>query len=261
MKHLKDARKLLTEGDAQGALDIIENILAFSSKNPEALTMKADILDRWGRFDDSLAILHFLTKVNSSNEVMEKLQTRIEEDRESMIYSRLTSEGRWYFPFSPMQVFVSLFGLMGCLIFLITSPAYFKEAHGGVLVGILFFCLVFVPWVVLMFMNLRGVKKILVGLNGISVFYSLKKQFYAWDQVGCVVVEYDPNIHSNYLKMIFYSRSTREPLFNLDISDSTGVVKARRHFVRLVLSYVDIVSYVSRGRATEQAETTSQKAA
>lgn len=252
MKHLKDARQLLKEGDAQGALDIIENVLCFSPKNPDALLLKAFILDSWGRFDDSLALLHYITTISNDDEIIEELDKRMEEDRESLIYSKLTPEGRWYFPFSPIQVFISLFGLMGCILFLIASPGYYNEPHGGLLVALLFIVFVFLPWSALIILNFRGIKKILVGMNGIQVFYGAKKIAYPWEQLGCAVIEYDRNLNAEYLRLILYSRSTREPLLNLDISRKHGVIKARRHFVRLILSYLDIVSYVSRGKATEQ---------
>jgi hypothetical protein len=257
MKHIKDAKKLLEQGDAQGALDIIENILSLSPKNPQALLLKSNILDSWGRFDDSLAILHQITKVTSDEEITNELEMRMEEDRESLIYSKLTPEGRWYFPFSPIQILISLYGLIGCILFLVTSPSYLKEPHGHILVAILFFSLVFLPWVVLLMLNLNGVKKILVGINGIQVFYGLKKISFSWEQFSCAVIEYDKNLQTDYLKLILYSKETREPLINLDISKKHGVIRARRHLVRLILSYVDVVSYVSRGKATEQPEDTN----
>ena len=46
-------------------------------------------------------------------------------------------------------------------------------------------------------------------------------------------------------------KPTCEPLFNFDISKSKSVIRARRHFVRLILSYIDTVSYVPRGKATD----------
>lgn len=252
MKHLKDAQQLIKQGDAQGALDIIENILAFSPKNPQALLLKASILESWGRFDDSLVLLQNITKVTTDEELVGELDRRLEEERESLIYSKLTPEGRWYFPFAPMQIFISLFGLIGCILFLLFSPSYYNEANGGALVIILFLALVFVPWSVLIFLNLRGVKKILVGLNGIQIFYGFKNKLYNWDEIGSAVIEYDRNINSDYLQLVLYSRATRETLLNFDISKKNAVIRARRHFVRLILSYVDIVSYVSRGKAIQQ---------
>ncbi len=252
MKHLKEAKQLLEQGDSQGALDIIDNILGLSPKNSQALLLKASIFDSWGRFDDALALLHYLTKISSDDDVLDELDKRLEEDRESLIYSKLTQEGRWYFPFSPIQIFISLFGLVGCILFLISSPGYYKETHGGLLVAFSFCFFVLIPWSALIILNLKGIKKILVGLKGIHVFYGLKKIEYSWEEMGSAVIEYDRNLNSEYLRLIIYSRSTREPLLNFDISKKRGVIRARRHFVRLILSYVDIVSYVSRGKATEQ---------
>lgn len=254
MKHLKDAKKLLEIGDSLGAMEIVENLLSFSPKNTEALKIKSFILDSWGRFDESLAILHLIGKLSSSEEdPYEELDKRIEEDRESLIYSRLTPEGRWYFQFSPLQMFISLVGLVGCFLFLFTSPSFFEGSVNSLSLRLLisFLLLVMLPWTLLLILNLQGIKKILVGLTGIQVFYGMKKIELSWEQLGSVVIEYDTNLNSDYLRMIFYSKSTREALLNFDISKNKSVVRARRHFVRLVLSYIDTVSYVPRGKATD----------
>ncbi len=251
MKHLKDARNLLEQGDSGGAMEIIENLLGLSPRNMEALRMKSFILDSWGRFDESLAILHSLGKLATEDEPFEDLDRRMEEERESLIYSRLTPEGRWYFQFSPLQMLVSLFGLMGCFLFLITSPTYFDSPGSSLGLALSFVTLVLLPWIVLLTLNFKGVKKILVGLAGIHVFYGVKKISYTWEQMGSVVIEYDTNLNTDYLRMIVYSKSTREALLNFDISRGSSVIRARRHFVRLVLSYIDTVSYVPRGKATD----------
>ncbi|RDB35507.1 MAG: hypothetical protein DCC88_09730 [Spirobacillus cienkowskii] len=257
MKHLKEARILLEQGDSAGAMEIIENLLSLSPKNTEALKMKSFILDSWGRFDESLSLLHQLGKLSSPSEEEPffELDKRIEEDRESLIYSRLTPEGRWYFQFSPLQMFISLVGLMGCVLFLLTSPTYFDETNAtkSISPGLLlsFFSLVVLPWFILIMINIRGIKKILVGLTGIHVFYGLKKVIYTWEEMGSVVIEYDTNLNTDYLHLIIYSKNTREALVNFDISRNSSVIRARRHFVRLILSYIDTVSYVPRGKATE----------
>jgi hypothetical protein len=258
MKHLKDARQFILEGDAQGALEIIENILSFSPKNPEALLLKSNIYDAWGRFDDSLLLLHHLTKISSDERAGEELRTRMEEDRESLIYSKLTPEGRIYFPFSPIQVFISLFGLMGCLLFLLSSPGYSHEANGGGMLLLSFLSLVFFPWMLLIILSLKGIKRIQVGLHGIQVFYGWTSKSFQWSQFSCAVIEYDKDLNEDYLKLILYSSATREPLLCFDISRRYSIVKARRHFVRLILTYLDVVSYVPRGRATEQDNESSE---
>ncbi|WGL60422.1 tetratricopeptide repeat protein [Pigmentibacter sp. JX0631] len=259
MKHLKDAKLLIEEGDSAGAMEVLENLLSLSPRNTEAIRMKAFILDAWGRFDESLSLLHTLGKLSSSEEEpYAELDKRIDEDRESLIYSRLTPEGRWYFQFSPLQMLISLIGLMGCFLFLITSPTFFEHSKSSIPPGLLFsfFTLVVIPWFMLLLINMHGIKKILVGLAGIQVFYGMKKIEYSWEQMGHVVIEYDPNLKEDYLHMIVYSRLTREPLFNFDISKTKSVVRARRHFVRLILSYIDTVSYVPRGKATNKEENT-----
>lgn len=258
MKHLKDAKQLLDNGDTQGAYEIVEHILALSPRNSEALRMKAFILDCWGLFDESFTILRQLSKLYGNDpEVVNDLERRLEEDRESIVYSKLTPQGRWYFPFSPMQIFACLFGLTGGVLFLVSSPAYMNQPNGRLFLTISFVFLVLLPWIFLIVLNFYGLKKILVGFRGIQVFYGIKKVTYTWEELGHAVIEYDTNLYSNYLQLIIYSRNTREPLLTFDISRRSSVVKARRHFVRLILSYVENVTYVQRGKATEPPVSTS----
>ena len=94
-----------------------------------------------------------------------------------------------------------------------------------------------------------------MGLNGIKVFYGWNSKIFHWNQFSCAVIEYDKDLNEDYLKLILYSSATREPLLSFDISKRYSIVRARRHFVRLVLSYLDVVSYVPRGKATEQTPT------
>lgn len=252
MKHLKDAKQLLDDGNTQGAYEITEHILALSPRNSEALRIKAFILDCWGRFDESFTILRQLSKLYGNDpDVAEDLERRLEEDRESIIYSKLTPQGRWYFPFSAMQIFACLSGLTGGVLFLVSTPAYLNQPDGRLFLSISFVFLVLLPWVFLIVLNFYGLKKVLVGFRGIQVFYGIKKVTYTWEELGHAVIEYDTNLYANYLQLTIYSRATREPLLVFDISKRNSVVKARRHFVRLILSYIENVSYVPRGKPLE----------
>lgn len=252
MKHIKDAQILLNQGQSIQALEVIDHILAFSPNNPEALRIKAQILDAWGHFDESFVLLQKILQISQSDEnVIQDFENRMEEERASLVFSQLTPLGRWYFPFSPMRLFASFFVFLGCIFFLISSPKVLAQPNGTWLLAASFSCLVLFPWFFSLFLGFRGVRRIFVGFDGISVFYGFKSVFYPWQDMGNVVIEYDPNLKSQYLRMIIYSRFTREPVLNVNISPKGSVIKARRHFVRLVLSYLPQVSYVSRGKATE----------
>lgn len=262
MKHLNDAQKLLDAGDSNQALDIIENILSFSPNNPQALRMKASVLDSRGYFDDSLLLLQKAAKLAAGDEeIGQEFVKRVMQDRESLIYSQLTPLGRWYFPFSPLQIFSSLFVFVGCILFLILAPSFLSKPNGSLWLGGSFVCFVLLPWILSLVLSFRGIKRIFVGFDGISVFYGFKSLFHTWDEIGSVVIEYDPDLHSNYLHMILYSRATREPLLNFDISQKSSRIRARRHFVRLMLSHIESVNYVPRGRATEFVDQKNNKAA
>lgn len=249
MKHLKDAHQRLLTGDSAGAFEILEHLLAFAPRNPEALKLKAHILDAWGRFDESLVILQQLAgNALPNSEDAEGLLYRLKEEKESMIYSQLTQEGRWYFPFVPGQMFVSMLGLLGSIFFFVSAPNYLGQPGGSLPLVINFILLILLPSLLLLTINFKGLKKILVGVRGVQMYYGFQKVEYGWNDMGHAVIEYDPNLTKNHLFLIVYSKSTREKLFSLDISEKSSVIKARRHFVRLLLSYFESVSYVATGR-------------
>jgi len=249
MKHLKDAHIYLEQGDAPAALNVLEHILALAPRNTEALRLKAHILDSWGRFDDSFIILEQLSRLKlpaDEEEEQTPFEQRVEEDRKDLAYSELTPEGRVYFSFSKELVFIAMYGLVGCLIFLFACPAYLNEKHGLFFIGILFIVLILVPWVSLIFMNLKRIKKVFVGMQGIKVYKGAKKLAFEWNELSNAVIEYDPNINNQYLHLIVYGKDSKAPVLNFDISEHSADVKARRHFVRLILSYMNVISYLPR---------------
>lgn len=246
MKHLKEAKQLYMLGDSKGALEIIENVLALSPKNTEALAIKSMILDSWGHFEESL---HILQKISNYSQIDDEgattmLDQRLIEDRDALIYSKLTEDGRWYFSFSPLQVFIAVFGLVGCILFLISSPLYFQKDNNFIFLGLSFFILVLFPWLLLFILHFQGVKKVLLGLQGISVYYGFLKQFARWDEIGSAVVEYDPDLNKNYLHLLLYDAKGENVLFDFNISQKKSDIFARRHFVKAILAQIKTVTYV-----------------
>ena len=250
MKHLKDAKKAIELGDSEEALKILEDLLYFSPKNTEALKLKAYLYDCRGRFEDSLQILHQMVKHSSSDddENIQTFEKRMEEDRESLIYSQISAEGRSYFPFSSTQIFLLVLGLLGCVVFLTTSPSYLGHPNGFLFILISFIVFVILPWIFILLSGSRGIKKILISINGIYIYYARKIQSFRWDEMGTVVVEYDTNLKNDYLQLIILSKKTREKLVSFDLSKGHPVIKARRHFLRLIATYADQVLYVPKGK-------------
>jgi len=249
MKHVKDAQKLLDQGDAPEALGILESILSLAPRNSQALRLKARILDAWGMFDESLLLLHTLSQTGSlSNEELAELETRAMEEKESIVYSELSSEGRWYFAFPMAQVWISIYGFMGCAAFLLLSPTLLSGGTENVAtLSAAFTFFVVVPWLALLAVHVTGVKRILVGVTGLRVCHRFSQMTHPWASLGKAVIEYDHDTRSGYLRLHLYTPENKvTPLVSFDISRRKSVVRARRHFVRNVLSYVDVVCYLPR---------------
>lgn len=252
MKHLYDAQQFLKKGESQAAMTVLENLLDLAPRNPEALRLKALILDSWGRFDESLATLHNLSQMSGlTQECASDIERRAFEEKEAVVYSELSSEGRWYFAFPAIQVWISLYGFLGCAFFLLLSPNLLSQGNerfSDLMAAFLFF--VVMPWIGLMIVHFTGIKKILVGINGVKICSRLSEINIRWDQINAAVVEHDPDILKSKLSLILYSKeSPSKILYKFDVSKKGGVVRARRHFVRSILNYVDTVIYIPTSQA------------
>jgi hypothetical protein len=213
------------------------------------LRLKARILDAWGRFDESYQVLLALSQLpNPSEEAVHEIEQRASEEREAILFSELTSEGRWYYSFPGAQLLVSIVGLVGCALFLVTSSQVNFANPNEVIAMALSFCfLVLLPCIFLIVIQLTGIKKILVGLRGISVSTRFSERSYAWEDLKAAVVEYDCDPRVDFLRLkVFGLQDSSEPVLNLDVSRARSVVRARRHFLKNVLTHIDTVCYVAR---------------
>lgn len=249
MKHVNEAQKLFDAGDGSGALQIVENLLDLAPRNPEALRMKAKILDSWGRFEESYQTLLTLSQLpNPSDEIVQEIEQRATEEREAVLFSELTSEGRWYHAFPASQLWVSVIGLVGCGLFLISSSRVnFASPNEVMTMALSFFFLVLLPSVMLVVIQLSGIKRILVGLSGVRVCTRFRENQHSWDDLKAAVIEFDPDPRVDFLVLKLFRKSQdKEPVLVLDVSRSRCVVRARRHFLKNIVTHIDTVCYVSR---------------
>jgi tetratricopeptide (TPR) repeat protein len=196
MKHVKEASQLIEQGDAPTALGILDDILSLAPRNSEALRLKARILDAWGRFEESLEILHVLSQMSSLSEAeLADIETRAIEEKEAIVYSELSAEGRWYFAFPVAQIWISLYGFVGCAAFLLLSPGLLSGGNENFvqLAGAFSFFVV-LPWLALLVVHMTGVKRILVGISGLRVCHRFSETNHSWGSFSKAVVEYDRDI-------------------------------------------------------------------
>ena len=168
-----------------------------------------------------------------------------------MLFSELTSHGRWYYSFPSSQLWVSIVGLMGCAFFLISSSQVnFANPNEVMAMALSFFFLVLLPCVFLAVIQLTGIKRIMVGLRGMTVCTRFSEKLYPWDELKAAVIEFDPDPRVDFLRLkIFAHGDAKDPLLNLDVSRAKSVVKARRHFLKSVITHMDTVCYVMRKEA------------
>ena len=246
MRHLKDAKNYIACGRAHKALEVLDSVLFFSPKNPEALELKSKILDSWGKFDESFFILQSLAKQNSSSEeFVEKFKNRISEDKLSLAYSKITGHGRVYYHVSYNELWMALFSLLGSLSYLHMMPFFLKGLEPFLWMTLGFVAFVLLPCVFLLSFYFFGVKKIFVGIKSLKIHHRFSKKEIKWNDIYCAQVIYDTNLNKHFLKIAFYVKGLKKPLL-IDISDEKSDVKARRHFTRNVLNHVGIISYVNK---------------
>lgn len=249
MKHIRDAKKLVDLGNGPAALEILDNLLELAPRNTEALRLKAQILDHWGHFDISFDLLKRISTLEGPNStILEDYEDRLQEEREAMVFSEITPEGRWYFAFPRTQMWISLYGFLGCAAFLLMSSNWSSRSSESLpQLLVAFFMLVLVPWVALIVIHLRGIKKILIGVEGIKICTPFSSRVHRWSEISAAAIEYDPNVQTSHLVLKIFGKSNlKEPLETFDVSKNASVVRARRHFVRNILAYIDCVSYLAR---------------
>jgi hypothetical protein len=249
MKHIRDAQKLIQSGNGPAALEIIDNLLELAPRNCEALRLKAGILDQWGHFDTSFQLLRDIATIEGPDStIVDDYEDRLREEREAMVFSEITPEGRWYFAFPRAQIWISMYGFLGCAVFLLMSSSWASKGSEALAELLLAFTLfVLIPWVGLIITHFRGIKKILVGIEGIKVCTAFSSRIHRWSEVTSAVVEYDPNVKNNHLVLrIFGKTDPKIPLETLNIAAGKSTVRARRHFVRSVLAYIDCVLYLAK---------------
>ena len=249
MKHIHHIKEVLKSGDSRSAYDLLDNLLSLAPRNPEALRLKAKILDHWGRFDESLRVMHEMLKNKILNEdATLDLEKRHVEDKLALVYTDITPEGKVFYPFPGFQIWVSLLGVLGCVLFLFLKPteALSEEAFENMGKWVaLFGVLVIFPWMLLVLTHFRGIKRVIVGPHSLKIIRGLKEKEIPWRDVGCLVVEYHNNPQLDHLKLqIFKSRENFEIWESLDISQKKSAIKARRHFLRALSAHVGVVLHV-----------------
>lgn len=249
MRHINDAKQKMKSGDSAEALAIIDNLLGLASRNPDALRLKSDILESWGQFDESLATLKKLSQIsNLSDECIQTLEACAHEEKEAFVYSELTLDGRWYYAFPKAQIWIALFGFIGCGSVLLMSPHWLSQGVEGARQLILAFGIfVLIPCLALLVVHTIGIKKILVGTTGLHICKRFTKKYFEWNEFKNAVIEYDNDMAKHHLRLKLYRNDNSQvPVVDLDISRNNSVVKARRHFVRNILTHVDVISYICR---------------
>ncbi len=254
MKHIKDVQNLISEGNIQEALEVLENVLLFSPNNPQALYLKAKILDSLGHFQESFLILQKVNRLSDDEEYKTAFQERLYEDRRDNLFSIPTEDGRVYYPFSRALIFISAIGLVSCLLFLIFgSNIYMAINDFPTFLGV-FFIAVISPWIAILLFNYFCTKKISVTSQSIQIFQGMSHVTFLWDEIKCVVIQHENNINIDYLQLIAYGYQSKKPLFNLNISRHKSVVVSRRHLTLFILNKVKIFSYLPRNFLFENRE-------
>jgi hypothetical protein len=100
--------------------------------------------------------------------------------------------------------------------------------------------LVLIPWVALIIIHFKGVKKILVGIEGIKICSAVSSRLHKWGEISSAVVQYDPDLNNKTLSIEIYGKTgSKTPLEKFNVSAGNSVVRARRHFLKNLLAYID----------------------
>lgn len=243
MKHIQTLKKEIQEGICTDPHADLNELLLMGPSNLEAIKLKAFLYHYEGRFsEESHAWQRVLEIDPEDTDALNYLRSMKTEDIEYMYFtSEEEKQGRRFFLFPQKLIKTSLFGLMGCVLFLVLSFYLEKTPYiSDLLILSIFILTVFTPWIFIAINFLTTVNSITIDNTGISFNSRTKKRHLSWDSTKQIQCVHDTNFDSPEFKMIF--KDSKDST-NCQINLGPGsCVRAKTYFIReIMFHYQNVV--------------------
>ena len=247
--HVKDIEKMVDGGQFAAAHEALDQLLMLGPKNTGALKLRALLLVQEGRFADEAAVWERILRIDSEDtDAVAFAGQRELEDRENFYFTDdLPGGGRRFLAYPRSLVNASVFGLFGCVTFLVLSRLAQTVpilAHPMVMLG-LFGLLVLGPWFAIMTSYMKALKWISVTRTNISVATRFQVFDYQWTALRGLYIAHSSSPTTS-LALILVPVDAGVSSLEINLDRSSGSIRARGHLIEEIRRrYADPV-YVDR---------------
>ncbi len=245
MKHITAIQQMIDEGEYREASNALDNLLELGPNNLEALKIKASLFAAEGRFKEEERIWQrILQSANDDEDAIEYLQQR---QIDYYFTDDLPGGGRRFLAYPRALVKISLFGLVGCISFLMITRL--SEQKGWALTGETIFAafglLVLSPWLAIIYTWVRSLKNITVTYRGIEVATRFNRLFYEWENICQISLVSSANPTAPHLRLLIEPKAKDPRPFCLNLDEDSTSIKARTFLLseialhRFDIRYID----------------------
>jgi len=239
MRHVKQIQMLVDQGQVAEAHDALDNLLSLGPKNVEALKLRAQLYSAEGRFKDEASIWDHLATIDREDPDVVNYHLRLAMEQQENFYfsEEIQGGGRRFLAYPRMLIKASVFGLFGCLGFLILtklSQMWSFLADPSVMLAT-FAILVMVPWLVILVSYARGTRYLSVTPEGLLWVKRFGVKRWAWSELGAIYLAHtqEPKAARPF-SLIFVPKTENGAPIEVDLTPSQGVIRARSAMIREV---------------------------
>lgn len=250
MMHVKQIQEIVAKGQNSEAHAALDQLLSLGPQNTEALKLKAHLFEYEGRFvEEGRAWERIASVDNEDQDAIHYLLRRQMEDREHFYFTdEISGGGRRFMAYPRQLVNMSVTGLMGCVVFLLTTRltlSYPILSQPYVILS-LFSFLVILPWLAIVISYFRGLKAVTLTPGGVEVASRRKRWSYKWDELEKVCLARSSYADVTGLHLIFLPKDRSVKPLALDFNHATTTLRARSYLVREITKFFGEPDYTTR---------------
>jgi hypothetical protein len=250
MMHVKQIQEIVDNGQNVEAHDALDQLLAMGPQNTEALKLRAQLFEFEGRFvEEGRTWERVATIDNEDPDAISYLLRRQLEDREHFYFTDdLPGGGRRFLAYPRQLVNTSVIGLMGCIIFLLTTRLTTVYPFLGEPTTMLSLFGIFVlgPWIAILYTYLKGLKAVILTPAGVEVSSRFKQWNYLWSDVEKVCLARTTIEGESSLNLVILPKDRSLTPVEIGLNQGSTPIRARSYLVKDVIKFFGEPEYTTR---------------
>ena len=250
MKTIDDIKNLINANRREEAFTELDTLLHLGPNNVKALALKCTLLAQEGRFTEEQRLWEQILAVDPENtDAIEYLQQKYLEERESYFFTTPLAGGGKRFLIRPKEIIdTAIFGLLGCMAFLIINDiSFIYYLVGTKIVSTLsFLFFIFVPWLYIISQFLKMPLELALTPKGVCVISRTKRYFLSWDEIQHIHIAHRTEPHHFSLAIIILPKQLQRPIIEIDIARESSSLTAKSLFLKEVIFYFKSVRFSQR---------------